>query len=152
MTPAVALRALLGRRAEGWPTPPAPIDFARLEALRSPNAHLAAPAGHAGWKDRTVPPLPATAEAAWEAVRALGERFPRTWRLAEWPELRQAQWVARSRLLNFPDLVAAQVVALPEGTGIYLYSRSLFGRYDFGVNRARATAWLAALDGALRDG
>jgi hypothetical protein len=30
-----------------------------------------------------------------------------------------------------------------------LWSRSVYGRSDLGVNRARLTAWLAALDAAL---
>ncbi len=38
----------------------------------------------------------------------------------------------------------------PPGAGLFLYSRSLFGWSDFGVNRTRVEAWLAALDAALR--
>ena len=64
--------------------------------------------------------------------------------------LRQAQWVARSALMNYPDIIVAEVVPGPEGAGLFLYSRSLFGWSDMGVNRKRVEAWLAALDAALR--
>lgn len=146
MTP---LRLILGRGAGGLP-PAAPVDFAALVLPSSPNAHLAAPPGSTAQRHEAVPLLPVTPERAWEALRELGRRFPRVRKTAEWPELRQAQWVARSRFMNFPDLVNAAVVELPGGAGLYLYSRSLLGYSDFGVNRRRAAAWRAALDDALR--
>jgi len=31
-------------------------------------------------------------------------------------------------------------------SGLIIYSRSRYGRSDFGVNRSRVKAWLAALD------
>jgi hypothetical protein len=62
----------------------------------------------------------------------------------------QAQWVERSALMNYPDIIAAEVRPAPEGAALLLYSRSLFGWSDLGVNKARAERWLAALDAALR--
>jgi uncharacterized protein (DUF1499 family) len=145
------LAALFNRGAEGLP-PPEPVDFATLVLPRSPNVCLAAPEGFPR-AHLHVPPLPvADADAAWPALRRLGEGFPRTFPLAEWPERRQAQWVVRSALANFPDIVVAELTSGPAGAGLFLLSRSLFGRYDFGVNRRRAEAWIAALDAALRRG
>jgi uncharacterized protein (DUF1499 family) len=142
------LSALFSAGAGGLP-PPEPIEFATLVLPPSPNTCLAAPPGLPG-AHITVPPLPAAPDAAWQAVRRLGEGVPRTTRLAEWPERRQVQWVVRSALLNFPDIVAAEVTAGPAGTGLFLYSRSLFGWSDLGVNRRRVEAWLSTLDAALR--
>jgi hypothetical protein len=82
-------------------------------------------------------------------LRGLGEGMERVWKQAEWPELRQAQWVARTRWMNYPDLINGQVVALPGGSGLFLYSRSLVGHSDLGVNKARIAAWRAAFDRAL---
>ncbi len=54
------------------------------------------------------------------------------------------------RLFNFPDLIVAQVAAAsPEASTLVLYSRSVYGYGDFGVNRARVVTWLAALDRTL---
>jgi uncharacterized protein (DUF1499 family) len=36
-----------------------------------------------------------------------------------------------------------------EGSTLAIYSRSLIGRSDLGVNRARVTRWLAALEASL---
>jgi uncharacterized protein (DUF1499 family) len=38
----------------------------------------------------------------------------------------------------------------PTGAGLFLYSRSLFGWSDLGVNRRRVQAWIEAFDAALR--
>jgi uncharacterized protein (DUF1499 family) len=82
-------------------------------------------------------------------LRTLGDSMERVRKMAEWPEMRQAQWVARTRWLNFPDLINAQVVEMPGGTGLFVYSRSLVGYSDFGVNAARVSAWRQAFDAAL---
>jgi uncharacterized protein (DUF1499 family) len=145
--------SLFGQGAGGLPAAE-PVDFAGLRLPASPNACLAAPPGGHPQAQITVPPLPFDAATAWPVLRALGDRMPRTTRYGEWPARRQAQWVVRSALLNFPDIVAAELVPGPapgtSGAGLFLYSRSLFGYSDLGVNRKRVEAWLAALDAALR--
>lgn len=150
MLAGVPLSALLHRGGGGLPAPQ-PVDFATLTLPPSPNTCLAAPMGFPG-AHIALPPLPADAATAWEALRGLGDDIPRTTRLAEWPERRQAQWVIRSALANFPDILAAEVTEGPAGTGLFVYSRSLFGWSDFGVNRRRVEAWVAALDARLRRG
>lgn len=129
--------------------PPEPVDFATLVLPSSPNTALAAPAGDARAK-LTTPPLPIDAATAWPLLLRVGDAQPRTHRLAAWPERFQAQWVVRSSILNFPDIVVAQLLPATAGAGLFLYSRSLFGESDFGANRKRVEAWLAALDAALR--
>ena len=49
--------------------------------------------------------------------------------------------------MRFPDTIDIEV--FPAGqrqSTLAIYSRSLLGRKDFGVNRARIARWLAALD------
>lgn len=145
---APGLGALLSRGTGGLAAG-APIDSAALTPPRSPNWCLAAPAWHQGAQQIAVPAVAAEAGAAWTTLRALGGGFPRSFLHAEWPERRSVQWVVRSALLNFPDLVTGAIVADPGGTGLYLYSRSLFGESDLGVNRRRIEAWLAAFQAAL---
>lgn len=141
---------LLGRGPAGLP-PPAPVDFATLRLPASPNAHLAAPPGATAERHETVPLLGLPPDRAWAVLRTLGDGMPRVWKLAEWPDQRQAQWVARSRLMNYPDLVNAAIVELAQGTGLFLYSRSLIGWSDLGVNAARVAAWRAAFQALLRE-
>lgn len=58
----------------------------------------------------------------------------------------------RSALPNVADVVAAEPVSGPVGAGLFLLSRSLFGRRGSGVKRRRVRACLAALDAAFRAG
>jgi uncharacterized protein (DUF1499 family) len=143
------LAALFGRGTEGLP-PAEPVDFRFLVLPRSPNACLAAPAGAHPAAHLATPPLPVGVAAAWPVLRRFGQRFPRTYRFAEWPERRQAQWVERSPRLGFPDVIAAELAEGPEGAGLFLFSRSLFGWSDLGANRRRVQAWIEAFDAALR--
>ncbi|MGK7868584.1 DUF1499 domain-containing protein [Falsiroseomonas sp. E2-1-a20] len=140
---------LRGRGTAGLP-PATPLNFAALQLPASPNTALLAPPGLTTQRHTTLPLLPVSLEAAWAALRMLGEGEPRCWKLAEWPELRQVQWVVRSRLANFPDIVVGQAVPLVGGAGIFLYSRSLIGYSDFGTNQRRMLAWRARLEDALR--
>jgi uncharacterized protein (DUF1499 family) len=57
-----------------------------------------------------------------------------------------ARFIQRTRVMRFPDTVDVEVFPAPDGSTIAIYSRSLIGRRDFGVNRARVARWLAALD------
>ncbi len=129
---------------------PVPLDFAHLERPASPNTALAAPAGFRPRPDLATPVYPVPAAALFAAVRAMAAAQPRTYPAAVFPERAQADWVVRSAVWNFPDLVTAQVVA--DGAGesrLILYSRSVYGSSDFGANRARLTVWLAALAAAI---
>lgn len=143
-----AIVALLGRGPKGLPAP-SPVEFASLVQPRSPNTCLAAPGSHPGPKQIISPVLPGTPDALFDTLLTIVQDFPHTSRLAAWPERRQAQWVERSALANFPDIIVAECVAAPEGTSLFLYSRSLLGYSDFGVNEKRVTRWLEALRAAL---
>ena len=58
--------------------------------------------------------------------------------------------MVRSAIWNFPDLVTAQVLAAPGGNSeLVLYSRSVYGYSDLGVNRGRLRHWLGALQTLL---
>jgi len=49
-------------------------------------------------------------------------------------------------VFNFPDLVMVQIRAEgPDRSDLIVYSRSVYGHSDLGVNRKRIDAWLAAL-------
>ena len=159
---------LLLRRGAGGLTPVTPVEFDGLELPASPNTCLVGPAFYAGPKHLTQAPWPVTPAVLWATLNRIAAGFPRTFKLGEFPDLDgrpiqpsapggapaigrpQSQWVERSALMNYPDIIAAEVRAAPEGAALLLYSRSLFGWSDLGVNKARAERWLAALDAALK--
>jgi hypothetical protein len=132
--------------AAGLPMP-APLDFSTLARPRPGNSALAAPPGLHVLPDlitrpRDVPPVRLYAMLCRVALAQ-----PRTVLHVADDDRLQAHFVARSAVCNFPDLIALQVT--PDSFPC-LYSRSVYGRSDFGVNRRRLLAWLTALDAALR--
>jgi hypothetical protein len=57
---------------------------------------------------------------------------------------RTARFVQYTRLMRYPDTIDLDVMPAGDGRStLALYSRSLVGRKDFGVNRARLKRWLA---------
>ena len=130
---------------------PEPFDPARLVRPSTPNSALAAPAGFTPAPDLVSPRFPVSPRRLFDIVRSVASGQPRTFLAAEDPARLQAQWVARSRMLNFPDLVVAQVLsASAEASQLVLYSRSVYGYSDFGANRIRLRAWLGAIDAATK--
>jgi uncharacterized protein (DUF1499 family) len=130
--------------------PPRPIDMSHLDRPASPNTSLAAPAGFTAAPDIVTPQYAVSAQRLYEDVLAVAASQPRTFLASNDQPRLQAQFVVRSAWLNFPDLIVAQVnPAGPDASTLVLYSRSVYGYGDFGVNRARVTTWLADLNRTL---
>jgi uncharacterized protein (DUF1499 family) len=133
------------------------VDPARVQPGDRSNDFLAAPAG------TTKVPADLESRLYPESPRALLARFddmagsqPRVRVVAGDPDSLMITYVQRSRYIGFPDYLTVRAVAF-EGevgedgvrktmSGLIIYSRSRYGRSDFGVNRARVELWLAALD------
>ncbi len=144
------LPACVATGASGLP-PPAWIDVAHLERPASPNSALAAPAGFAPPPDLLTPAYAVPPARLYAVVREVAAAQPRTFLAFEDQAGLQAQFVVRSRRLNFPDLVVAQASANPEGgSRLVLYSRSVYGYSDMGANGRRLRSWLAAIGAAMR--
>jgi len=55
-------------------------------------------------------------------------------------------YVQRTALMRYPDYISVKVIGNTDGSAtLAIYSRSRFGRSDFGVNRARVKMWIKAL-------
>jgi uncharacterized protein (DUF1499 family) len=149
MTLGFVLPACGARGADGVPTA-APLDFAALRRPASPNTALAAPPG-LGASDLASPHYDVPPSVLYGALRRVADAEPRVFVQARFDDAQQAAYVARSAFWNFPDLV--QVAAAPDGEGSrpVIYSRSLYGHSDLGVNRRRVEAWLARLPRALAE-
>jgi hypothetical protein len=149
LLPALLLGLVLsgcrGEGAEGLPVPP-PMDFAHLVRPRTSNTALAAPAGFTPTPDIVTRRYDVPPEKLFAAIRAVALAQPRTYLQIAYDGRLQAHFVARSLIWNFPDLIAVQVQ--PDST-LILWSRSVYGESDLGVNRKRLRTWLAALDEAL---
>ncbi len=124
---------------------PAMMDLARIERPSTPNTYLAAPAGFAPAPDK-ITAFTADPDRLYAAIKRVALGQERVFLHVAYDEQRQVHFVVRSAAANFPDLVMAAVT--PQG-GLVLWSRSVYGRKDFGVNEARVNAWIAAVEGEL---
>ncbi|MBI1356321.1 MAG: DUF1499 domain-containing protein [Acidobacteria bacterium] len=125
-----------------------PVDFETLQLKSTPNQFLVAPQG-----------LCRNAKPHLEApvfdipVVALRERWmqripqqPRVTELTADPRREQYDFEQRSALVGFPDTITVRFLPAGEGRStLAIYSRSHYGKADFGVNEKRIRAWLALL-------
>jgi uncharacterized protein (DUF1499 family) len=131
--------------AQGLPLPSA-MDVAHIVRPSSPNTALAAPEGFSPGPDVVTPHYAIPVNGLFALVQRVAGDQPRTYQAALYPDQLQAHYVARSALFNFPDLIMVQVREdAPGRSDLIIYSRSVYGRSDLGVNRKRVEAWLAAL-------
>ena len=136
-----------GSGVEGIPVPQ-PIDMAHITRPETPNTALAAPAGFTPTPDILTPVYDRSANELYASVIEAAERQPRTYLLKRYDDLKQVHFVERIAVFGFPDLIAVQV--LDDGPGrsrLVIWSRSVYGSWDFGVNRRRVQHWLAVIAG-----
>jgi uncharacterized protein (DUF1499 family) len=131
--------------AAGLPRPVL-LDMTRIERPATPNSFLAGPAGMQPKPDLVLEPRQLAAQTLYDKSRRVFDSQPRTYVAAAFPDQLQVHYVVRSALLNFPDLVTVQVNSVAAGQStLVIWSRSVYGRSDFGVNRERTLAWLSAV-------
>lgn len=121
-------------------------DPALVERSTSPNDFLAALPG------MTEAPADVGAETYDETPRDLLARFdavvraqPRVEVIAGSVDDLMITYMQRSRYIGFPDYITVKAIPVGEGASLIVYSRSRYGRSDFGVNRKRVTEWLGAI-------
>lgn len=129
-------------------SPPAEIavDFTTLQRPDSPNTFLVCPPGLCRTQaDLPAPEYPFGVDRLrdlWD--RAVAER-PRMRRISTGPD--GADYVDRSLVFAFPDPVSVRFMTLgSDRSTLAIYSRSVYGRGDLGVNAARVRSLLAAID------
>ena len=77
----------------------------------------------------------------YEEITKVALGTPRTILLSNDP----LQFITRSKFLGFPDITAIDI----QDGNLIIYATSVFGRLDFGVNRARALKWVSLLKTSL---
>jgi hypothetical protein len=127
------------------------VDFTKLKKIPKPNQYLVCPKGHCIETPDLVAstyPVNATKLAAtWHGI-VMAE--PDVAERARDDAALKVDYVQRTVRMRYPDLVTVQFLERPEGQStIAIYSRSVYGYSDKGVNQARITGWLAKLDKSL---
>ncbi|MBV7409755.1 DUF1499 domain-containing protein [Maritimibacter sp. DP1N21-5] len=115
----------------------APLPQGRLTATPGPDE----PGAHkltGGIK--LVVPLDTLPPDAFDRLLEVAAATPRTERIGEGRD--PAAFVTRSKLWRFPDIAT---IWQAEGN-LHVYSHLVFGQGDMGVNAAKVTRWMQALE------
>lgn len=145
------LAAVLGREKSlavvFGPIEVKPVDFAYLVLSPKPNQFLVCPPNFCAAKAHLSSPvfaMPAVElRRRWMAMLAAQPRIEAG---AADDAVLQYDFIQRSAFVGYPDSITVRFIALDDGRAtLAIYSRSHYGRSDFGVNEARIRAWLAAL-------
>lgn len=131
----------------GCADPPQTLDLRLFERPSSPNSYLVCPAGQcAATADADGPVVDLSAEKVLVAALKVASLERNVTPQEADAALGQLVFIQRTAVLQFPDVVRIQAIAMPGGkTGVALYSHSIFGHYDFGANKARAERWMAGI-------
>jgi len=98
--------------------------------------------GGAIWESAVIE---ATAEDGLAALQDVALATPRTKLLAGSVEAGKLTFITRSAIFGFPDYTTIMARPQDGGSQVRIYARLRFGTSDLGVNRARISAWVPAL-------
>lgn len=127
------------------------MDLRDIVRSASPNDALACPPGICrAQADFETPVFAVGQTRLTDIARATFKNQPRTELVGGDPALDQLVFVQRSRLFGFPDTIRVQGATVGARASVIIYSRSNYGYWDFGVNRARVRDWLDMLVRAVK--
>ena len=123
------------------------IDFTELRLTDKPNQFLMCPPDFCGADPHADSPLlDVFIERLRERWREVVAIQPRVELLSEGEEGQQFDYVQRSVRFRFPDLVTVRLISVSSSQStLAIYSRSVYGKSDFNVNRERIDGWLESL-------
>ena len=127
------------------------IDFATLQRRDTPNQYLMCTNQLCKAYIDDLPPIYGAnvveVRKTWEIIL---QREPRVKELRRDPQATQIDYVQRSAFWRFPDIITIRFIAIGEKkTTIAIYSRSVYGQGDLGVNKARIRDWVGKLNAML---
>ncbi len=129
------------------PVAKASVNFEAIERTGKANDYLVYPHGSSSSVPDEFSPVfeVPVMQLRREWIAVVGRQPRTTW--SQGGDDPQIQFVQRSRLMNFPDLITVRFYDLGENRStLAIYSRSLYGYYDLGANRRRIKSWLLELE------
>ncbi len=127
------------------------INFATLQRRDTPNQYLMCTNQLCKAYIDDLPPIYGAnvfeVRKAWETML---QREKRVRELRRDVQATQIDYVQRSAFWHFPDIITIRFIAMGERkTTIAIYSRSLYGHGDLGVNKTRIRDWIGKLNAML---
>jgi len=128
-----------------------PVDFPTLKLKDSPNQYLVCPEGYCAAEAHAVAPeFPVAVQELQDAWLEFIAAQPSTRVIAGDEAARQFDIETLTPLVGFPDTITVRFLETPGGgSTLAAYSRSFYGKSDFGANKKRLDAWLGQLAARL---
>ena len=125
---------------------PIDFDFKKLVRDSKPNSYLVCPDDYCNTRiDQVAPVYSMNVKSLVTAWQQMITSQPRTHLLSHAQPL-SYQYVQYSRFFHFPDYIDVAFIPLTDKTStLAIYSRSVYGHYDFRVNEKRVQSWMHAL-------
>ena len=144
----LAVRIYMGREAENRLAPGEAVSIAELHSPLPKPSFLFCPPGYCAAAEAIASPA---FPMPWERLREYWTEVVRGEKRVETlivdPDERRFVYIQHSATFRFPDIITVEVVPLgPNRSSVAIYSRSRYGRYDFGKNRKRVGKWMALLE------
>lgn len=124
------------------------VDFTRIERSPTGNDALLCSDGIPciANRDFSLEPIALSAAEVTAKLMSLPQMEPRLSLVARDDATGRFVFVQRSFIFAYPDTINVRILPIdPDHAALAIYSRSNFGRGDFGVNRARLQRWLVLL-------
>jgi uncharacterized protein (DUF1499 family) len=142
----LAVRVYMARAVENELRPYEKIAIRELRDPIPQNTFLACPAGYCAATAASSPIFAVSvarlADDWGEMVASESGVVP----VAAEPTQHRLVFIQHTMLLRFPDIVTVEFVDVaPDRSSLAIYSRSRYGRGDFGTNRRRVERWLSQL-------
>jgi uncharacterized protein (DUF1499 family) len=148
----LAVRIYMGREVEDRL---AAAEVVSIAALRSPllkPAFLACPRNYCATAEVVASPV---FDMPWERLHQYWNEVisgqPRVATVMADEGARRFVYIQHSPVFRFPDIITIEFVPLGlNRSSIAIFSRSRYGKYDFGKNRKRVERWLVLLQRVAR--
>jgi uncharacterized protein (DUF1499 family) len=123
------------------------VAFSDLELTENPNQFLVCPPGICNADPHADSPVfDVSIEELRDRWHEIIAAQPRMELLVADQERQQFEHVQRSARFRFPDIITVRFISVsPSQSTLAIYSRSVYGKSDFGVNRERIETWLRIL-------
>jgi hypothetical protein len=142
----IGTRIVMGRESEDRVAAGEIAEFAHLPQVRT-SRWLMCPKDYCSRTPEAESPV---FDMDWERLRDLWSEMvagqPRVKLVAGDGERRKITYIQHSALFRFPQIVTIEFVELPGGKSSFaIESRSRYGAFDFGGNKARIVSWVGLL-------
>lgn len=134
------------------PMYPTAFDFIAFKRSSKPNSYLVCPRGYCHNKiDEPAPIFNVNVKELQKAWDEVIQAQPRIQTLAANQTNHTFEYVQRSLVMRFPDTIHVALIPINEKQStLAIYSESVYGYYDFNVNKKRVQSWITELSAKIK--